>query len=562
MAMTSDDKGKRGGGLLGWLRGDKRADETGKVSIVKIREHLDAGAAAAPARATSGGSGQGVTERYADRGEMARGGMGSIRKVFDNNLQRTIAMKVLFPEHKDDQKIRQRFAEEAQIMGQLEHPNIVPVHDYGEDDGTRYFTMYYVRGKTLTDLLKEQTPDDARENIFRFLNIFLRVCDAVAFAHSRGVIHRDLKPDNIMVGNFGEVYLMDWGIARLLNRSGGQVPEQMTRTIVMSAIGTSVDEIAPVQIKREAPPQDETGQIIGTFFYMAPEQALAELERIDERTDVFLLGGVLYEILTQQPPYLGSNVVDIVRQAQACQVLRPELIAPEANIPKALADICMKCLAADPAARFQSALELKKAIETFLKGGASFPLVHFKGGEHLMHEGAPGEEVYILEKGTVQVYRTDSNGRRRGIATLGPGAVVGEASVLKAATRTASVVAIDDVIAVKVTRKQLESELGLNSWLGNLVKSLAERFFGLNERHSTLEEAQTTLKVTNWVLQYLVLYGSTGPSSRREVQASALLQAAVAQFGKPEAELRHILQQTGSFTIDDGRDVLFFSAGL
>jgi eukaryotic-like serine/threonine-protein kinase len=553
--MVADDKGKRSGGLLGWLRGDKRADETGKHPAIKLNETM-AAAATADAELTND-----VSRRYNDRGEVARGGMGSIRKVFDNNLQRTIAMKVLFPEHRSDPKIRQRFAEEAQIMGQLEHPNIVPVHDYGEDDGTRFFTMYYVRGKTLTDLLKEHQGEDTREGFFRFLNVFLKVCDAVAFAHSRGVIHRDLKPDNIMVGNFGEVYLMDWGIARLLNRTGGGAGSA-TRTIAMPAIGTSVEDILPVQVKREAAAQDETGQIIGTFFYMSPEQALAEMEQIDERTDIFLLGGVLFEILTQQPPYMGSTVVDVVRQAQACQVLRPEMIAPEANIPKGLSDICMKCLQRDSVHRYQSVLELKRDLENFLKGGASFPVEVFKGGEHLMHEGDPGEECFIIQKGTVQVYRTDTRGRRRGLATLGPGSVVGEASVIKAAQRTASVVAIDDVQTVKVTRKQLQSELGLNSWLGDLVKALAERFFNLNDRYTKLDEGQVTLRVTNWVLQYLVLYGHTGPSTRREVQCSAMIQAAVAEFQKPDAELLAILKGAGSFTVDESRDVLYFSAGL
>jgi eukaryotic-like serine/threonine-protein kinase len=558
----SDDKKRGGGGLLGWLRGDKRAEETGRVPVVKLDAvKLDQGGGnPAAARDLK----RDVTERYSDKGEVARGGMGSIRKVFDDNLQRTVAMKVCFPEHKNDPKIMSRFAEEAQIMGQLEHPNIVPVHDFADDDGTKFFTMLYVRGKTLTELLNEATVD-ARENYFRFLNIFLRVCDAVAFAHSRGVVHRDLKPDNIMVGNFGEVYLMDWGIAKLLHRTGGGVPQssnQPAKTTVMQAFGKSLDDIMPVRVRHEGVKNDETGQIIGTFFYMSPEQALAELDRIDERTDIFLLGGVLYEILTKQPPYMGSTVVDVVRQAQACQVLRPELIAPEANIPKALADICMKCLQKERDDRYATVLELKKEIETFLKGGAGLPTRVFAPGEHLMVEGEPGDEVFILQKGMVQVYQTDkSTGRRRGLATLQAGAVVGEAAVFRSAPRTASVVAIDEVTTVIVTRKQLESELGLNTWVGSLVKALADRFFTMNDRFAKADEANHMLRVSNWILQYLTLYGHTGPSQRREVQWSHLLQATVAQFQKPEEEVRAIVEALGTFTVDTSRDVIWFSAG-
>jgi CRP-like cAMP-binding protein len=560
----SDDKKRGGGGLLGWLRGDKRAEETGRVPVVKLDAvKLDQGGAN-PAAAVAKDLKRDVTERYSDKGEVARGGMGSIRKVFDDNLQRTVAMKVCFPEHRNDPKIMSRFVEEAQIMGQLEHPNIVPVHDFADDDGTKFFTMLYVRGKTLTDLLNEASVD-ARENYFRFLNIFLRVCDAVAFAHSRGVVHRDLKPDNIMVGNFGEVYLMDWGIAKLLHRTGGGVPQssnQPAKTTVMQAFGKSLDDIMPVRVRHDGARNDETGQIIGTFFYMSPEQALAELDRIDERTDIFLLGGVLYEILTKQPPYMGSTVVDVVRQAQACQVLRPELIAPEANIPKALADICMKCLQKERDDRYPTVLDLKKEIETFLKGGAGLPTRVFAPGEHLMVEGEPGEEVFILQKGMVQVYQTDKGtGRRRGLATLQAGAVVGEAAVFRSAARTASVVAIDEVTTVVVTRKQLESELGLNTWVGSLVKALADRFFTTNERFTKADEANHMLRVSNWILQYLVLYGHTGPSQRREVQWSHLLQATVAQFQKPEEEIRAILEGLGTFTIDPARDVIWFSAG-
>jgi eukaryotic-like serine/threonine-protein kinase len=600
----ADDK-KRGG-LLAWLLGDKRAEDNGRISVVKIDTSKlaatpaaetpttspasPAGASPAPvpttssstssstpsstssgaatsshaARASEGGLKRDVTERYLDKGEIARGGMGSVRKVFDENLQRTVAMKVCFPEHQYDPKIMARFAEEAQIMGQLEHPNIVPVHDFSDDDGTRYLTMLYVRGKTLTQLLGEASAD-VRPDYFRFLTIFLRVCDAVAFAHSRGVVHRDLKPDNIMVGNFGEVYLMDWGIAKLLHRVGGGAPvdpHQPAKTIAMTAFGTSRDDIVPVRVRIDGAKPDEDGQIIGTFFYMSPEQAHAEIEHIDERTDIFLLGGILYEILTQRPPYVGATVVEVVRHAQACVIPRPEEAAPEAGIPKALSDICMKCLRRDRAQRYATVLDLKKDIETFLKGGSGLPTRSFASGEHLMREGDPGDEVFIVQKGTVQVYQTDqSTGRRRGLATLKAGAVVGEAAVFRSAPRTASVVAVDDVVALVVTRRQLESELGLNTWVGSLVRALSDRFFAANDRFTKADEENHRLRVSTWLLQYIAIYGRTGPSQRREVQWSHVLAATVAKFQKTEDEVRTILEALATFTIDEERDAVWCSAG-
>jgi serine/threonine protein kinase len=541
--MAGKDDGKQKG-LLGWLRAGKQAEETGRVPVVRV----------VPPPTPSGGTPvatdgkrleSDVSRRHVDKGEIARGGMGSIRKVFDTNLQRTVAMKVLFPEHRGDAKIMARFAEEAQILGQLEHPNIVPVHDFGEDaEGVRFFTMYYVRGKTLTEMLQSDTVEmGSREAYFKLLNIFTRVCDAVAFAHSRGVVHRDLKPDNIMVGAFGEVYLMDWGISKLLGRStptgSGEIPD-------------------PVRVRREVAADDEKGQIIGTFFYMSPEQAHAEVEKVDERTDIFLLGGVLYEILTGQPPYMGSTVVDVVRQAQKCAIPAPNLVAPERNIPEALVRITMKCLQRDQKDRYQNVFLLKQDVENFLKGGASFPQITFKAGEHLMQEGEQGDQVFIINKGTVQVYKTFDDGSRRGLATLKEGAVVGEAAVLSSKERTASVVAVEDVVATAVTRAQLEKELGLNNWVGPLVKALADRFIGID---SKLDEARNELnyvRVEAWILEYLLKHGHPAEDGSKEVVLSAMLKSAKHALKKPEAELRRVVESTPKFKIDKERDIVAY----
>jgi eukaryotic-like serine/threonine-protein kinase len=546
MAAKDDKRG-----LLGWLRSTKQAEETGRVPVVRVMPPgAPSSQTSAPAPvATNGALQRDVSLRHVDKGEIARGGMGSIRKVFDTNLQRTVAMKVLFPELRADAKIAARFAEEAQILGQLEHPNIVPVHEFGEDtDGTRYFTMYYVRGKTLTELLQEDTvADGSREAYFKLLNIFLRVCDAVAFAHSRGVVHRDLKPDNIMVGAFGEVYLMDWGISKLLGRTSGP----------LASLGGDFHE--PVRVRRDpagGPVDDEKGQIIGTFFYMSPEQANAEIEKIDERTDIFLLGGVLYELLTGQPPYVGSTVVDVVRQAQRANIPAPELIAPERNVPAPLSRIVMKCLLRDPAQRYPTVLQLKADVENFLKGGASFPTVVFKAGEHLMNEGDKGDQVFILNKGLVQVYKTFEGGRRHGLATLGPGAVVGEAAVLSAGERTASVVAVEDTTVTAVTRAQLDKELGLNQWMGPLVKALADRFIGVDQKLDEMRTELDVARIERWILEYFLKHGQPGAEGEREVVFTAMLKQGRYALKKREAELRRAVEGMAALKVDAARDVV------
>ena len=530
-------------GLLGWLRGGKQAEETARMAVVRVGTSTSPGGPAELEKE--------VSVRHVDKGEIARGGMGSIRKVFDTSLSRTVAMKVLFPEHRADAKIMARFAEEAQILGQLEHPNIVPVHDFGEDEsGTRYFTMYYVRGKTLTELLQSDTvADGSREAYFKLLNIFLKVCDAVAFAHSRGVVHRDLKPDNIMVGAFGEVYLMDWGIAKLLGRTSG-----------MPGIDDEMNQ--PVRVRRQdtanVPVDDEKGQIIGTFHYMSPEQATAEIEKIDERTDVFLLGGVLYELLTGQPPYLGGTVVEVVRLAQKANIPAPELIAPERNIPPPLSRIVMKALQKDIAARYQTVQLLKAAVETFVRGGASFPTVTFKAGENLMTEGEKGDQVFIINKGLVQVFKTFGEGQRRGLATLGPGSVVGEASVLTESMRTASVVAVEDTIVTTVTRAQLDKELGLNSWMGPLVKVLADRFIEVDRKLDEMRGDLNFVRIESWLLQYILTHGQVGATGAKEVVLSAMVKQCRHALKKNDGEILRVVEGTPKFKIDAARDVVAF----
>jgi serine/threonine-protein kinase len=313
-----------------------------------------------------------------------------------------------------------------------------------------------------------------------------------------------------------------------------------------------------VRIAREATADDEKGQIIGTFFYMSPEQAHARIDMIDERTDVFLLGGVLYEILTGQPPYMGNTVVDVVRSAQQCKVPQPELVAPERNIPTALTRIVMKCLAKEQRDRYQNALSLKDDVELFLKGGMSFPTLTFRAGEHLMKEGEKGDQVFILKKGLVQVYKTYEDGRRHGLATLGPGAVVGEAAVLSAGERTASVVAVEDVLATAVTRTQLEKELGLNSWMGSLVKALADRFLGVDDNLDTARGELAFLKIEHWIFEYLLAHGKPSATGQREVELAKMVRHARRELKKSEAEIQRVIDGAPKIRTDVARDACWY----
>jgi serine/threonine-protein kinase len=237
--------------------------------------------------------------RYLVLGEIARGGMGVVLKGRDPDLGRDVAIKVLLPGHAGDPSLVRRFVEEAQIGGQLQHPGILPVHELGLDADSRpYFTMRLVKGRTLAALLEERP--DPTHDLGRFLSVFEQVCQTIAYAHARGVIHRDLKPSNVMVGAFGEVQVVDWGLSKVL-RQGGE-GEAVTRE------ESPGDEPRVTTIRTTGGDAgSQSGAIIGTPSYMSPEQARGEVEALDEQSDVFALGAILCEVLTGQPPYLGSR---------------------------------------------------------------------------------------------------------------------------------------------------------------------------------------------------------------------------------------------------------------
>jgi WD40 repeat protein len=292
---------------------------------------------------------------YSVRGELARGGMGVILEGLDPIVRRDLVIKVLRDDLASSPDAVARFIEEAQIQGQLEHPSICPVHELGVDALDRpFFAMKRVNGRSLQQMLREQLRGQGRKNephsLRELLGVFLKVCDAVAFAHSRGVVHRDLKPDNIMVGEFGEVLVMDWGIAKLLESEG--------------------DGSARVTSHRRDGSAFETrgGSVLGTPSYMSPEQASGQVAAVDERSDVYALCGVLYAILTLTPPIEGDDSKAALEKVRRNQIDRPSARAPHRKIPADLEAATMKGLAANRSDRYQSVTELRSEIVAFLEG--------------------------------------------------------------------------------------------------------------------------------------------------------------------------------------------------
>ena len=333
--------------------------------------------------------------KYRIGGEIASGGMGRILEAEDPYIRRKIAIKILQDKQSDEEKAR--FLEEAQLTGQLEHPNIVPLHDLGfTEDGKLFFLMKRVRGKSLEEVLDAIRLGDAHSRttftLPRLLQILEQVCSAIAYAHARGVIHRDLKPANIMLGDFGEVLVMDWGLAKagsVRHRPTPQLfgqetqPRRSTRYVAgvtgyREALRAShepqplpeVDLSRAVGIMRNDSNIWGTrkGTIAGTPAYMSPEQARGELDLLDERSDIYSLGAILYEILTGTPPIIGDTESGIVNAVIEHNVPSPRVRAPGRRLPDELCRIAMKALAAAPENRYQSVLDFQGDLRAFLDG--------------------------------------------------------------------------------------------------------------------------------------------------------------------------------------------------
>ena len=300
-------------------------------------------------------------DKYRIVGEIARGGMGVILKGHDADLGRDVALKVLDQELAKNPAIVSRFVEEAQIGGQLQHPGIVPVYELGVmADEAPYFTMKLVKGRTLSALLSQRR--SLAENRTRLLQIFESVCQTVAYAHSKGVLHRDIKPANIMVGAFGEVQVVDWGLAKVLHRGG--VADERRAKQAQQSVFTIIETV------RSGPGSSGSdsiiGSVMGTPSYMSPEQAQGEIEKLDERADVFSLGATLCEILTGRPPYEGSEQEPTLVLAARAKLdpARERLAACDAD--PLLKQLCLDCMLPARDARPRDAEAVARAVHEYL----------------------------------------------------------------------------------------------------------------------------------------------------------------------------------------------------
>jgi tetratricopeptide (TPR) repeat protein len=336
---------------------DGSASEPARVELTSDFSSSDP---AAPANAATPASSPPLgTGRYQLLDEIARGGMGIIWRAIDTTLSREVAVKVLQDKYTPDSGTARRFADEARITAQLQHPAIPPVHDYGKlPDERPFLAMKLIKGRTLEELLRERADPAAERG--RFVAVFEQVCQAVAYAHAHSVIHRDLKPGNVMVGSFAEVQVMDWGLAKVLNVPAISVSAD---TDAGETVGGTI--IHGSDADGSDPSFTQAGSILGTLAFMPPEQAAGEIDKVDQRSDVFGLGAILSVILTGKPPYAGAetetvrvmairgDLAECLARLDGCGA-EPELVA-----------LCKRCLAFAPADRPKDAGAVAEEVAGF-----------------------------------------------------------------------------------------------------------------------------------------------------------------------------------------------------
>ncbi len=384
-AMEIEDTGSRYGTFLDGQQivGRRRFTATQKLEVGRtlIELTLPESTPAELPVAVDPSSVPAANDRYEPGKSLKKGGMGEVIVAHDRHIQRDVALKVLLPEVAAAPDNSRRFVQEALVLGQLEHPNIVPIYDLGTDPhGRTFYAMKYVRGTTLKEVLdglkKGDTRLVARYPLTQLLTIFQKVCDAVAYAHSRRTIHRDLKPANLMIGEYGEVLVMDWGLAKILSAPDTEI----TRPPNTSGGEAGTD-----------PDATRHGTVMGTPNFMAPEQAEGRTREMDERTDIYSLGAILYAVLTLRPPIVGTSEEDLMTRLKAGRIPPPTvyndpkqaatlagarepvvlLHCPGRKVPEALAAVAMRALARRSADRYQTVAELQRDLAAWQTGRAT-----------------------------------------------------------------------------------------------------------------------------------------------------------------------------------------------
>lgn len=413
-------------------------------------------------------------ERYSKLRELGAGSIGKVHAVFDNFLQRVVAHKLMKQEHLNNNNILQTFGNEIRLMGRLSHPGILPVYDamLGER-GEPSYIMRYAEGQDLATLI--QMPKGRLDSVAlpleQAVRILVKLCETLAYAHDHGVLHLDLKPENIMLGRYGEVLIMDWGAARVYD------------TVKYEAgIKQHTGDSVHIEHKHE-----NRNLLIGTPAYMSPEQLKSPRDQLKPASDIFSIGILFYQMITGQHPFKERVFEKLSAKIEKFDPPAAHEVNPD--IPHNLSRICERMLKKKPEERYASFREVIQDIDDYQRSGAGAPTRNYAAGETIFKEGDPGDFVCIVVSGKVEI-SVRKNGKAHVIARLGPNEPFGELAALTGNPRTATATALESSVIRMISKQDIAMEIeNLSPWVGSMVKALSKRFIDNSERLLKLERS-------------------------------------------------------------------------
>lgn len=396
-------------------------------------------------------------DRYRIIGLLGRGTFSDVFNCFDTSLNRIVAIKQLRHEYLKDDLKKNMFLNETKLISYLDHPGVVTLYDsFISKEGLLSYTMKLNKGYTLREELASKTRG-------QMLGIFIKLCETLAYAHDRGVIHLDLNPDNIMLGQYGEVVITDWGNAILYDDR----PYMEYLKLIRDA---------------PAPPFDITSNHLSeNSCYLSPEQIAGDnKESLSPSTDIFSMGVILFEMITGRRPFEAENEEELHNKILNDRA--PLLKEVQSDLPNMLSLICAKMLEKDPFRRYHSFHDVLIDMDRFQNSGQGFSMMKFNAGDIIINEGEPGSFAFIVLNGSVEVSKF-INGERRILARLGRNEIVGELAIFTKEPRTATVTASENGTVIRIMDyESVEQELQkLSPWVQNMITGLSKRFIKLND---------------------------------------------------------------------------------
>ena len=404
-------------------------------------------------------------ERYRNLDSLGEGVAAEVHGVFDTYLRRVTARKKLNRTHMDNLDVVQAFVNEMILVAGLNHPGIMPVYDaLLSDEGDPAYIMGLSEGESLNQIMQidSRTGDGQTLPIGQAVQILTKISETLTYAHDRGVLHLDIKPENIILGQYGEVTIMDWGAARVYDQG------KYTKTYSTEAGEIKVGSLGV----------ENKDLVMGTPMYMSPEQLEGGRDELEPTSDIFSVGVMIYQMLTGSLPFRASTLKDMVDKICNHEHIPVNKINPD--IPLNLSRLCDKMLQKYPPDRYQDFVEVRAAIDDFQRSAAGFPTKSFLAGDIIFREGDPSDYVCIVVSGRVRIV-ANSNGKETELVQVGPNQPFGELAALTGYKRTATAIAAEDSVIRIISRQEIETEIDkLSPWVGGIVSALTQRIIDMN----------------------------------------------------------------------------------